>query len=408
MDALRADKLRPFWPTARPEAPSFAALAEKGTRFTSAWAQGNESRSSHASIWTGLYPANHGMVAPGTALDPRWVTLGPAMKSAGLATSGVTANGYVADRWGFGAGWDQFRNNIHQEGSTRGDEILQAGLDSLAAEPKRPWFLYLGTVDTHVSWRGKEPWLARYDPRPYDGPFKTEALGRDIEHIAAGKRTVTERDQTHIIALYDSNVSFQDELLGKLVEQLGAWGVADDTMLIVTADHGDELWEDGRVGHGVSLAETLVHVPLLVVYPPLFPPGTVVDDEVELVDVLPTLCDALGLSPPEEAQGVSLVPLAQGQGRGYPRGAVASELERSHALRAAGWKLRVGASGVPLLYHLTDDPTERRDLAATRPLERRWLTDMLSMFLLHRKEWRKSRWGQVANVSAQMADDLER
>jgi arylsulfatase A-like enzyme len=407
MDSLRADKLRPFAPAARPEAPAFQALAARGTLFTSAWAQGNESRASHASIWTGLYPANHRMIEPGVALDPRWVTLGTAMKSAGLQTSGATANGYVTERWGFGAGWDHFRNNIHDEGSTRGDEILKIGIDSLAAEPRSPWFLYLGTVDTHVSWRGKEPWLGRYDPRPYDGPFETEALGRDVELIAAGKRAVTERDQTHIIALYDSNVSFQDQLLGRLVAQLDEWGIADDTLLVVTADHGDELWEDGRVGHGGSLHETLVHVPLLAVYPPAFPPGTVAE-EVELVDVLPTLVDALGLSAPEDAQGASLVPLAQGVGRGYPRGAVASQFESAFALRLFGWKARVGASGVPALYHLDDDPLERKDLAAARPLERRFVTDVLSTFLLHQKEWRKSRWGAVANVSSQMADDLER
>src|SRR5262249_56918421 len=204
------------------------------------------------------------------------------------------------------------------------------------------------------------------------------------------KRSVSERDQTHIVALYDSNVSFQDDLLGKLVAQLGEWGIADETMLLVTADHGDELWEDGRVGHGGSLHETLVHVPLLAVYPPLFPPGTVAE-EVELVDILPTLIDALGMGAPEDVQGASLVPLAQGVGRGYPRGAVASQFESAWALRLFGWKARVGASGVPALYRLADDPYEKKDLAAARPLERRWLTDVLSTFLLHQKEWRKSR-----------------
>src|SRR5207245_333679 len=100
----------------------------------------------------------------------------------------------------------------------------------------------------------------------------------------------------------------------------------------------------------------------------LFPAGTVVTEEVELVDVLPTLLDAVGLNPPEEAQGTSLVPLAQGVGRGYPRGAVASQFESAHALRLYGWKARVGAAGVPSLFHVADDPSERKDLAETRPI----------------------------------------
>src|SRR5262249_41198850 len=143
MDSLRADKVKPFAPGARPDVPSFAAQAARGTIFTAAWAQGNESRASHAAIWTALYAANHQRVAAGAALDPKWVTLGTAMKSAGLYTSGATGNGYIAERWGFGAGWDTFRNTIHDEGSTRGDAILKVGLDSVAAEPKRSFFLYL-------------------------------------------------------------------------------------------------------------------------------------------------------------------------------------------------------------------------------------------------------------------------
>src|SRR5262249_29087395 len=274
-------------------------------------------------------------------------------------------------------------------------------------DPTSRFFLYLGTVDTHVSWRGKEPWLARYDARRYDGPYQTIALGRDVDRMASGELEVSDRDREHIIALYDSNVSFQDDLLGQLIAKLGAWGVADDTMLVVAADHGDELWENGGVGHGGSLAEPWVPVPLLVVYPPVFPPGGVVSEEVELVDVLPTLLDVLGAAAPEAVQGASLVPLAQGVGRGYPRGAVSSQFETAHALRLFGWKAYADSSGVRI-YHAAADPFERADLARTRPLERRYLTDVLGMYLAHRKEWRKTRWGAVANVSPAMASDLEK
>ena len=405
MDSLRADKVNPLVAGARPEVPGFAALAEKGVVFTNATAQGNESRASYASIWTSLYPANHGMIDGEATLDPRLASLGPAMKSAGLTTAGATGNGYIAARWGFiGDGWDSFMNRIHDEGSTRGDDLLAAGL----AAANDPFFLYLGTIDTHVSWRAKEPWLRRYDPRPYDGPYRTIALGRDVERMAAGTLSPSERDKQHIIALYDSNVSFQDDLLGKLEAKLAERGIAGDTMIVVTADHGDELWEDGRVGHGGSLAETLVHVPLVIVYPPLFPARSVVTEEVELVDLLPTLLDAEGMAPLDGAQGASLVPLAQGQGRGYPRGAVATQFETAHALRLFGWKAWLGSSGAPKIFHIADDPGEKTDLAGARPLERRFLTDILFMHLAHRKEWRKSRWGAVANVSARMADDLER
>jgi arylsulfatase A-like enzyme len=404
MDSLRADRVRPWNPRARPDAPTFEALAKTSTVFTAAYSQGNESRGSYASLWTSLFPAVHGMVDERAHLDDRWVTLGEAMKAAGFFTVGVTANGYVAAFWGFGKGWDSYANHIHLERGLRGEDVLDAGIAALAREKTRPVFLYLGTVDTHVSWRGKEPWLSRYDPRPYGGRFATEATGADVDRIAAGKLGVSERDKERIIALYDSNVSYQDDLLRRLGDGLG--DAADDTMVVVTADHGDELWEDGRVGHGGSLRESLVHVPLLIHYPPLFP-ATTVDAGAEGVDLLPTLLDAAGFGPPEDAQGASLLPLAHGVGAGYARATVASQFEVAHALRLGRWKIRVSSSGVPAVYDLGDDPGERKDLAATRPLERRLLTDALSTFLVYEKMWRKTRWGTAGNALPGLADDLE-
>ncbi len=404
MDSLRADRVRPFNPRARPDAPAFEALAKTSTVFTAAYSQGNESRGSYASIWTSLYPAVHGMTDERAHLEDRWVTLGEAMKAAGFYTAGVTANGYVAAYWGFGEGWDTYANHIHLERGLRGEDVLAAGLAVLQREKARPVFLYLGSVDTHVSWRAKEPWLGRYDPRPYGGRFAAEATGADVDRIGAGKLGVSERDKERIIALYDSNVSYQDEMLRRLLDGLG--DAADDTMLVVTADHGDELFEDGRVGHGGSLRESLVHVPLLVHYPPMFP-ATTVDDGVEGVDLLPTLLDAAGFGPPEDAQGASLLPLAHGVGRGYARAAVSSQFEVAHALRLGRWKIRVSSSGVPAVYDLVDDPAERRDVAPGRPLERRLLTDALSTFLVYQKLWRKSRWGTPSNALPALADDLE-
>jgi len=410
MDSLRADRVKPFFAKARPEVPVMTGLTSKATFFRNTYVQGNESRSSHASIWSAVYAVNHRMITAGAKLDAaKWVTLGEAMKGAGYATSGVSCNGYIIGKWGFGEGWDQYRNNIHDGGGVRGADILKYGIASVEklVAAKTDFFLYMGTVDTHVSWRAKEPWMAKYDPGPYDGRFKIEASGQDVEKMATGKLPVTDRDKQRIIAIYDSNVSYQDDLLGKLLEKLTAWGIADDTMVVVTADHGDEQWEDGRVGHGGSIRESLVRVPLLFYYPPLFP-GGIVEEGAETIDILPTLLDAAGKPTPETAQGESLIPLAQGVGRGYPRPSIASQYEGAHAMRLGGWKARVATSGVPTLYRIDEDPYEKKDLAETRPLERRFLTDALSTFLVYQKDWKKTKWGVASNMSPAMADELER
>ncbi|MFH0901295.1 MAG: sulfatase-like hydrolase/transferase [Pseudomonadota bacterium] len=406
MDSLRADRVKTFNPGARPEVPSFEKLAKVATQFLNTYVQGNESRSSHASIWSSLYPVNHQMIRDGATLASSLTTLGEAMKSAGLKTFGATANGYISKRWGFGDGWDIYRNNIHEGGGVRGEDVLRYALQFVEGKLESPTFLYIGTIDTHVSWRAKEPWFSRYDPAPYSGRFVKEASGKDVEAIATGKIKVTERDKTRIIAIYDSNVSYQDDLMPKLQEKLAGWGATDDTMLVITGDHGDEQWEDGRVGHGASLRESLIHVPLVIYYPPLFPAGTVVEG-VDSIDILPTLLDVLGLPPPKEAQGESLLPLAQGVGRGYPRPAISSLYEYTHAMRLENWKVRVGGSGTPLLFDLSRDPMEKKDLAADRPVERRLLTDVFSIFLTHQREWKKWHWGVPSNVSPRFADELE-
>jgi len=408
MDSLRADRVRPFFPGARPEVPSWEKLAKEATIFTSTYVQGNESRASHASIWTGEYVVNHKMIHDHDILDSKWPTIGDSMKSLGLYTSGVSANGWIIDKWGFGKGWDAYRNHIHQDGGTRGEDVWKAAAASIKDRVAKPFFIYLGFVDTHVTWRAHEPWIAKYDTEPYGGPFKKAATDPQVDLIAAGKMKITDRDKTRIIALYDSDVSYQDDLIGKVRAQLAAWGVGDDTMIVITGDHGDEFWEDGRLGHGGSLRDTLVHVPLLIYYPPLFPPGAVVAEGAESVDILPTMIDALGGKIPAEIQGESLIGLAQGVGRGYPRPAFASQYEDAHAMRLGDWKILVRSSGAVRLYDEAKDHYEKTDLAASRPVERRFATDAMSTFLIYQKDWKKRRWGVASNQTAQFAEDVDK
>jgi arylsulfatase A-like enzyme len=404
MDSLRADRIRSIVDGARPETPIFDRLLESSAVYTQAYVQGNETKCSHASIWTSLYPVRHEMIPPNSDIDKKWVTVDEVAKAAGLFTSGVSGNGYITSKRGFGEKWDKYRNHIHEGGGLRAEDILGKGIDSIDT-PTKPWLLYLGTIDTHVSWRAKEPWMSKYDPGPYSGRFKREASGQDMGKVATGKVKVNARDIQRINALYDSNVSYQDQQLGVLLEKLAEWGVADDTMIIITADHGDELFEHGRVGHGSSVLESLVYVPLVIHYPPLFPPGRV-SEGAEVVDIVPTLADALGVDPDENWQGESLIPLAQGVGRGYPRLSMASKYENGHAGRMGRWKVYTAGGAKSELYDVVDELVEKTDRAAEKPMALRMVSDALWMLRANNAEWRKSRWGNPANVKAAFAADM--
>jgi arylsulfatase A-like enzyme len=403
MDSLRADRIRAFNPKARPETPNWDKLAEASALFVNHYVQGNESQVSHASIWSSNYLAKHKAVEMHDKLADKWMTIDEVAKKAGKYTAGASGNGYIRPARGFGTAWDQFVNHIEKSLGLKGADIMEKGLSFIQPKKDRPWFLYLGFIDTHVTWRAKAPWLDKYDGG-YKGRFATE-YGDDGPHGSDGK-DLTEKEQAHVRALYDSNVSYQDDLLGQLVEKLKTWGVYDQTMIIVTADHGDEQWEDGRVGHGGSERETLLHVPLLVHYPPLFPAGKVTEGS-EGIDIVPTLADALGVATDPEWQGISLIPIANGAG-GYPLMSFSSQYESVHAGRIGHWKLKLMGTATPRLYNLAKDPDERDDLYGKPSTEigARLLLDPMWILRQWNVEWKKSQWGNAADVSSRFAADF--
>jgi arylsulfatase A-like enzyme len=185
-------------------------------------------------------------------------------------------------------------------------------------------------------------------------------------------------------------------------------GKLEDTMIVFTSDHGAEFWDHGKIGHGQSLRQELVHVPMFISYPPLFPPGKVVEEGVEVMDLLPTLADALGVKVPAEVQGESLIGLAQGQGAGYPRPAISSQYELAHTMRLGRWKLWVGGSGQMKLYDGQVDLKEEHDLIGHEPLAQRFVSDALGLWMAYQDRWKKARWGVASNQRPEFAQDLEK
>jgi arylsulfatase A-like enzyme len=177
-------------------------------------------------------------------------------------------------------------------------------------------------------------------------------------------------------------------------------------MLVITADHGDEQWEEGRVGHGGSVRETLVHVPLVVHWPGTFPAARITEG-TEGIDIVPTVADLLGVAPDPEWQGMSLVGLANGAG-GYPWMSFVSQYENSHAGRIGHWKLKLIGTQTPRLYDLSKDPGEHNDLwgKASSEIGARLLLDPMWILRSWNVEWKKSAWGNAAAVTNRFAADL--
>jgi arylsulfatase A-like enzyme len=405
MDSLRADRVKPFFPDARPDAPTWEKLAETSAVFLQNYVQGNESRVSHASIWSALYPIKHRMIGEKDKLGEQWTTIDEVAKQAGKYIAGVSANGYIRPTRGFGPKWDKFSNHIAEELGLKAEDILEKGLGWVETK-KEPWFLYLGTVDTHVTWRAKEPWISKYNPG-YKGNYADSFGGANAAAAATGKLKLSDAEIKHVRAIYDSNVSYQDDILNQLIEKLRAQGIWEQTMLIITADHGDEQWEDGRVGHGASQREQLIHVPLLIHYPPLVGAGKFTQG-TEVVDIVPTLADALGAAVDPEWQGESLIPLSHGVGARYARMSFNSMYEREHAGRIGRWKVRAAGGGTVRVFDLGADYAEKKDLAGKPEgaIGARLVLDPLWMLRQWNATWKKAQWGNAANVSSRFAADL--
>jgi arylsulfatase A-like enzyme len=399
IDTLRADRLKSYNPTSRVRTPALDRLAAEGTVYLQNYSQGNESYVSHAAIFTGMYPMANGVFEAEKKLTPAHTLISEAVKKAGLRTAGFSSNGYIDVRNGYLQGWDTYVNTLVQKKPYKAPGLLAQVRSWAEKQGDAPYFLYVGTVDCHVTYRAYPEILPIYDPEPYSGQYKTSCGGDELGKIRAAPDKVSKRDRIRIEALYDNTVDFSDRHLKAFLEFLEERGQLDETMIIVTSDHGDEFWEHGSVGHAHTLYEELVHVPFIVRYPPLFPKGARVKEGVDTVDIFPTILDALGADIPASVQGTSALPLAHGVGAGYPRASIATRSGLVYAVRVDRYKMILKRQGHRRLYDLTTDPTEQTDVIARQPLAARFVMDAAGLFIHYEKDWRKAEWGSPANLA---------
>jgi arylsulfatase A-like enzyme len=285
------------------------------------------------------------------------------------------ANGYVSDKFGFEQGWGVFRNYIRENRPSEAEHVFADALawhaDHVKQASARPFFLYVQSIDPHVTYRVEREYWSKYFEGEYRGPLGPSIDATDQVKLSTGKHAPSSADAAWLRALYWGEVDYHDTHLGHFLEELEARGELKDTLIVMTNDHGEELGERGRFGHGHQVFEEMIRAPLLVHYPPTFPAGKTVTDIVEHVDVAPTILDALGRDPLREADGQSLVPLVRDLPVRQPSYAVIEFLDGRRVLRVGGWKLFARAGGDAALFDLAADPHERHDVVATSPIARR-------------------------------------
>ncbi|MBW2460167.1 MAG: sulfatase [Deltaproteobacteria bacterium] len=383
VDTLRRDKLTIYDPDTRVRTPGLSSFVSAGAAvFSRGHTQENWTKPSVATLLSGLLPWEHTATSDDAVVPGSVELLSETLKDAGFHTGAFIANGYVSDKFGFRQGWASFRNYIREGRRTQASFVAADVLGWLDDRPEdEPFFLYVHTIDPHVPYMPPNDVLETYDPGPYDGPVD---FGRDrqtLEKIKSGAMRINARDRQRLEALYDGEITYHDVHFASIIEGLTRRGLAEDTLVVFTSDHGEEFFDHGSVGHGHSVYEELLSVPFVIRIPGLTAASSRIEDPAGLVDIAPTILDALGRPVPEAMTGRSLLPLLRGEVPDAPRAVISGFMNGWRTIVVGRYKLIQRTSARMMLYDLEADPGETTDLAADRPLAVRYLRGLLGLTL---------------------------
>jgi arylsulfatase A-like enzyme len=380
IDTLRADHLGCYgYP--RPTSPRIDALARDGVRFTDMLAQASWTRPATASILTGVDPPVHGAMGIRHGFRREVPTLAQELATAGYATAAFVTNVNVAGRWGFDRGFERYEYLPEDEGSPTlhvpsGEVTARAVAWLDAADPVRPFFLYLHASDPHAPYAPPDDLARAWAPPGACGHPLRAAL-------AAAKRTPHRVEPGTLRALidcYDAEIAANDRSLGALLDHLERRGELDDTVVVVTSDHGEEFLEHDGFEHGRTLYDEQLRVPLVLRLPAGRFRGRTIGARARQIDVMPTILDLLDLPIPGEVRGRSLLGVLDPRAEAAARRREPPVDSYAHtrlggrdltALTTGRWKVieteRARGDAV-LVFDLVDDAGERTNSARTQPL----------------------------------------
>jgi arylsulfatase A-like enzyme len=392
MDTLRADKLGAYG-SDQGLTPEIDAFASNATVFDHAIAQAPWTKPSVASIFTGVFARAHRIVTMAGVLPDSALTLAELFLAHGYSTGAVVTNGLVDADFGFDQGFDSFireRGRAPDVEGLTGFRADKPAIDSDVAQARvwpwldartegEPFLLYVHVLDPHTPHFPPEPFKSRFVPELDRVDLGSMESVRALDAMGNEGRLPDARTRAQLETLYDAEVAHNDHQFGLFLDELRARGLYEGSLIVLVSDHGEAFWEHGRRGHGKTLHEELLRVPL-VVKAPGQQRGRRVAALAQHVDLLPTLADYAGFAVPEGLHGTSLRPLielgdAAREGLEPVIGVSASSF--GTAIREGRYKVvkRRSAHHPLALYDLEDDPGETRNLAARRPILARYLLE---------------------------------
>lgn len=408
VDTLRADKLKPFNPRSRVQTPVIDQIASEGTVFLNAQSPENWTKPSVASVLTGLYPMTHKTKESASRLPDAALMVSEVFKQSGFSTATFLANGYVSDKFGFDQGWDHYTNYIRENKSTLAEKVFGEAAGWIEKHKAERFFVYIQTIDPHVPYDPPDEFLKLYDNQEYTGGVKPRSTADQLEQAKRNPPaiTFTARDRQRIEALHDGEISYHDKWLGVFIEKMRTLGLYDDMVFVIVADHGEEFNDHGSWGHGHSVYQELLHVPLMMRFPGLIPAGRSIPESVGTLDVSPTVLAAAGIAVPPVMEGVNRIDHMNGNVPALPAVAFSDFLDDRRVVRAGRWKLIMRGVNTTL-FDLESDPGELTELKIERhPIAMRYCRVILGQFLgaTDRRNWLSADQGRSINLAGETTE----
>lgn len=371
MDTFRADRMRAYGGSGL--TPTLDALAEKATVFSRALVSSGTTYPSHATMFTGLYPRMHAVRNNFSKLPEDVSTLAERLSSAGYDTGAFVSFMAMLVRGNLGKGFDALSDTelLGSEIFRDGSQTARMALDWLDSreDRRKPVFLWYHNFDAHLPLRLTPYAERRLEALGYQGPWRD---GASVEEVTSSQREIrtSRKLQLAIEALYDGEVRNADNAVKLLLDGLKARGVLQNAIVVLVADHGEALGENGWFGHGPILWETVIRTPLAIVdYRD--PRHRIIDTTVGTVDLMASLLEIAGQDP-GPSLGRSLVPALKGNALDSAEYVVEVELRKED--RRPSWydadRLAVYYDDFKLEYAFGEGQLFdlRRDRNAVRPL----------------------------------------
>ncbi len=400
IDTLRPDHLGCYGYDRR-TSPNIDRLAAEGAIFKNTVSQSPWTLPSFGTVFTSLYPSQHGAGTLLKRVRTSFPTLATILSESGYRTGAVISASVLHSETGISRG---FQDYAVPEGRAkrRSDEVTDVALQWIDNGDGSPFFLFAHYWDAHDPYEPLPPYDTMFDPS-YQGKIGNRFNPRGLMLSAAShirspasieSQGLSDEDLNHIISLYDGEIAFEDNEIGRLLEGLEERGMKENTLIVLLSDHGEEFSEHGGFGHGYTMFSEMINVALILTLPAVIPGGRVINEQVRLVDVTPTILDLLGLDSGFTFEGASLVPLVTGKGKPvagphalFPPSVAYSEALKDgpekKAVTAYPWKLIYDlSSSDEILFNLKQDPGESEDCMRERPEAIAPLEELLSRALL--------------------------